>query len=334
MTKKILMLTTLLLCGFIFCTGSFAGQKEQQKKEKTKGGYLFAHMINADYGKLYYSISRDGLKWEKINAEKRINDEYIGHPDICKGGDGRYYMVGVNNLKQQIPVLWVSKDLITWEIEKELPASLFTTQMPGNPTDVYLGAPKLFYDKDSRQYIMTWHASSTGLTEKAWWEGMRTYYVLTSDFVTITEPKKLFDFKGDVYNEMGAIDVIIRKIDGVYYAIIKDERWPNAEKGVQGKAICIAKSANMTGPYSDPDGMVTASWLEAPAIVPNADNSGWYIYVEDYGKHEYRIYECKGFSTQPADWNMLETVVSDTRHGAVIRISEKEYRKLKKVYGK
>lgn len=34
---------------------------------ETDGGYLFAHMTNANYGKLYYAVSRDGINWETLN---------------------------------------------------------------------------------------------------------------------------------------------------------------------------------------------------------------------------------------------------------------------------
>ncbi len=52
--------------------------------------YLFAHMLQGDYWRLYYSVSRDGLHWEMLNRGKRVFEEYRGHADICKGHDGRY----------------------------------------------------------------------------------------------------------------------------------------------------------------------------------------------------------------------------------------------------
>ena len=40
---------------------------------ETDGGYLFAHMTNANYGKLYYAVSRDGINWETLNKGRIIN---------------------------------------------------------------------------------------------------------------------------------------------------------------------------------------------------------------------------------------------------------------------
>jgi hypothetical protein len=56
--------------------------------------YLFAHMMHGDYGRLYYSVSLDGLHWKQLNAAKRVFEDYRGHADICRGHDGRFYLVG------------------------------------------------------------------------------------------------------------------------------------------------------------------------------------------------------------------------------------------------
>ena len=76
---------------------------------ETDGGYLFAYMTNAEYGKLFYAVSRDGINWETLNKGRIINSDYIGHPDICQGHDGAFYMIAVDPL-----TLWRSEDLVTW----------------------------------------------------------------------------------------------------------------------------------------------------------------------------------------------------------------------------
>ena len=64
-----------------------AGQRPQHE------AYLFAHMMHGDYGRLYYSLSRNGLHWDLLNQGKRVFEAYRGHADICRGHDGRYYLV-------------------------------------------------------------------------------------------------------------------------------------------------------------------------------------------------------------------------------------------------
>ena len=77
-------------------------------------GYLFAHLVKEDYGRLYYSLSQDGLHWQALNDGRRIlGREYWGHPDICRGHDGRFYLVG-NIVPNRDVSLWVSSNLVTW----------------------------------------------------------------------------------------------------------------------------------------------------------------------------------------------------------------------------
>jgi hypothetical protein len=56
--------------------------------------YLFAHMMDGDYGRLYYSISLEGLRWTPLNGGQWVWQDYRGHADICRGPDGPYYLVG------------------------------------------------------------------------------------------------------------------------------------------------------------------------------------------------------------------------------------------------
>ena len=110
---------------------------------------------------------------------------------------------------------------------------------------------------------------------------MRTFYILTKDFEYFTTPERLFDFQNEADREMATIDAIIRKINGSYYAVIKDERWP--EDGVPtGKTVRISHSRNLTGPYTDPGQPVTTpyTYYEAPILMPKPDNDGWMIFSE------------------------------------------------------
>ena len=124
--------------------------------EPVHQAYLFAHMMHQDYGRLYYSVSRDGLHWTALNDGRRVCDDYRGHPDICKGHDGRYYLVGNRNDSAPDINFWVSDDLIRWERYSNVTPDLPRT--PGYAQALpRIGAPKLFYDADSSQYVLTWH---------------------------------------------------------------------------------------------------------------------------------------------------------------------------------
>lgn len=291
------------------------------------GGYLFAHMTPADYGKLFYSVSRDGLKWETLNNRNVILDDYRGHPDICQGGDNNFYMIGIQGDNAPYLTLYSTPDLVTWR-RKDLDRSVFDVSHLGLQNEgSSVGAPKMFYDEDSKQYIITWHAFSPGLSGNALWESMRTCYILTSDFETFTPAQRLFNFTGDD-EDMATIDTIIKKEGDTYYAIIKDERWP--EKCATGKTIRIATSANLTGPYSNPGPPITPAWREAPTLVKSMDDKNWFLYVEDYRNSQYNLF--KASSLTGSMWSQVEFTPPVARHGCIIRVSEKLYEGIVKAY--
>src|SRR6266700_3458789 len=108
--------------------------------------YLFAHMMNGDYGRLYYSVSLDGLHWEMLNGGRRIFDQYRGHASICTGHDGRYYLVGNRGDDRPDINFWVSEDLVTWQKYGNYVPDLKHVPDYTN-TLARIGAPKLFYDE-------------------------------------------------------------------------------------------------------------------------------------------------------------------------------------------
>src|SRR5262245_31865182 len=69
------------------------GQANASEASK-HAAYLFAHMTHADYGRLYYSVSTDGLHWRSLNDSTRVFDDYRGHPDICRRPQGGFFLVG------------------------------------------------------------------------------------------------------------------------------------------------------------------------------------------------------------------------------------------------
>lgn len=291
--------------------------------------YLFAHMIDGDYGRLYYSVSLDGLHWELLNGGKRINNDYQGHADICKGHDGRYYLVG--NPGGDAPVInfWVSKDLIHWERYSDVEPELAKT--PGYATALpRIGAPKLFYDTDAGQYILTWHTPhkmEPPLKIEPYWGSQRTLYLTSKDLKTFNgPPRRLFDW------DMGMIDVIIRKHAGKYYAIIKDERYPTLDY-VTGKTIRICSSDSLFGPYSNLSPPLSPNFREAPTLIPSPNGKIWYLYYEQYPGVSCGLsvsdgldgpwYQVSGYTFHPG-WDKY-ALPPKVRHGCMLPISRAQY---------
>lgn len=316
----------IILC-FVSSLTAFA-----QSNTTKPAGYLFAHMITEDYGGLYYSLSADGMEWKLLNGGEPIAPDYHGHPDIAKGHDGKYYMIGVEEETFKVP-LWVSEDLIEWRMEGYLPKTIFDgTQTPnhkGNPN--WYGAPKVFYDGTEGKYIITWHAPDKNIAREDavdYWCSMRTFYVITSDFKNFTFPKKLFEF------DMGTIDVIIRKENELYYAILKDECEPS-DQWPTGKTIRISVSHSLTGPYSYPGPPVSPNYHEAPTVVPRPSGEGWFMYYEMYTGKRYSGSQAPSLM---GPWYSLYQlkyeVPPNARHGCMVSLTHEQYQKIKSTYKK
>lgn len=301
-------------------------------------GYLFAHMMHNDYGKLYYTVSLDGLHWEILNGGKRVFEDYRGHPDICRGHDGRYYIVGNKNDAAPDINIWVSDDLINWEHHIDFTPVLNKT--PGYEHALpRIGAPKLFYDELTARYLLTWHTPHEWGNDKdpeRYWASQRTLYVTSNDLKNFPQiPHRLFEW------EMATIDVIIRKTGGSYYAILKDERYPSLE-WVTGKTIRISSSDSLLGPYSYPSDPVSPNFREAPMLIPSPDDRVWYLYYEQYPGVSYGLsvsrhlegswFQVSGY-TFFRDWDKYAMPPS-VRHGCMITISGDEYDRLVNHFGK
>lgn len=307
------------------------GEKPQHE------AYLFAHMMEGDYWRLYYSISTDGLYWKPLNGGKRVFEDYRGHADICQGHDGRYYLVGNRGDARPDINFWVSTDLITWEKYSDYMPDL--KSIPNYPKALpRIGAPKIFYDNHRRQYIVTWHTThdlgETDLPEP-YWAGQRTIYAVSRDLKAFSDPpRRLFDW------DMATIDTIIRRIGDRYYAIIKDELYPSIEWDT-GKTIRVCSSPNLLGPYSRPGPSVSPNFREAPALIPSPDGKFWYVYYEQYPGVSYGLsvaeklegpwFQVSGATTNK-HWNKYE-VTPKARHGCMIPIRQKEYDALIKAFG-
>jgi len=300
--------------------------------------YLFAHMMHRDYGRLYYSVSRDGLHWEALNGGKRVFDNYRGHADICKGPDGRYYLVGNRNDSAPDINFWVSDDLIQWTHFSDVTPNLKKT--PGYSQALQrIGAPKLFYDTESAQFVLTWHTPhehGTPEDPERYWASQRTLYLTSKDLKTFSDsPKRLFPW------DMATIDVIIRKQGDRYFAFIKDERYPTLDWPT-GKTIRISSSASLFGPYSDPSPPVSPNFREAPTLIPSPNGKAWYLYYEQYPGVSYGLSvaaDLKGPWYQISGYTFFKTwdkysLPPKVRHGCMITISAAEYDALVEAFGK
>lgn len=285
--------------------------------------YLFAHMVSEEYGRLRYSVSTDGLDWTLLNDGERVFDEYEGHPDICRGHDGRYYLIGNRTVEAPITI-WASDDLVTWTRHAE-----FTPSFDNIPNftrgEHHNGAPKIYYDEPLKTYLITWHTPMEKASKdepELMWSSMRTLCVTSQDLTSFSEPRRLFDF------EMATIDTIVRRDGDKFYAIIKDERMPS-DDWPTGKTLRACVADTLTGPYSSPGPAITKSFREAGTLIPRPDGQGWYLYCEVYpGKR----YECFSAPKPDGPWEQVSDEEVDAlrglRHGSMLPIPLERYNAL------
>jgi hypothetical protein len=300
--------------------------------------YLFAHMMHGDYWRLYYSVSLDGLLWELLHDGKRVFEEYRGHANICQGHDRRYYLIGNRGDDQPDINFWVSDDLITWKKWSDYAPDL--KHVPGYPKAMLrIGAPKLYFDEASAQYLVTWHTThDLGKTDlpEPYWAGQRTLFATSKDLRSFSEPpRKLFDW------DLATIDVIIQKAEGRYFAILKDERYPTLD-WTTGKTIRISSAPSLLGPYSIPGSPVSPGFREAPTLIPSPDGRAWYLYYEQYPGVAYGLsvstnlngpwFQVSG-GTHYRDWDKY-SLPPQVRHGSMIPISRTQYDALVAAFGK
>lgn len=300
--------------------------------------YLFAHMTREKYGVLYYSVSLDGLHWKQINAGKPVSDDYHGHASIARAPDGRYFLVGNKSDGDPLIRFWTSTDLIRWTPYGTYQPDL--SDIPGHPSTLQrIGAPKLFFDKASGQFLLTWHTPNVpGVPEdpERYWASQRTLYVLSKDLKTFEKPPRLlFDWG------IATIDTIVMPNDSGkgYCAIIKDERYPSYN-WTTGKTIRISCAPSLLGPYPQPGPPLSPNFREAPTVIRAPNGKDWLMYYEQYAGASYGLskaprlegpwYQVSGNSRVKA-WDRY-AMPEVNRHGSMIEISRKEYDALVKAF--
>lgn len=315
-------------CSVVALASMFAMNAFAYQPSEPIHGYLFAHMTHENYGRLYYALSRDGLRWSRLNNNKPVKgNEYWGHADIVTGHDGRYYLMG-NNKKRNAISIWVSDTLLEWELHKDLIVNV--SQLMKN-AGKNRGAPKIYFDPLEKQYYISWHTSNgkrTPENAEPYWRSQRTFYITSKDLQTFSQPRRLFPWN------MATIDVILRREGDRLYAFIKDEREPSSTEPT-GKSIRLSWAKSIEGPWADPGPSISPSFREAPTLIPKQDGSGWYLYYEHYTGVGYELSTAESLAGPwYTIWNKKYRVPELTRHGTMIPLNEQEYQRIENRFAK
>ena len=321
-----------------------------QNLQKGSYGYLYCHM--SDHGEYTaYAVSRDGYHYEDIKGGDPIFDpkEHAriegGTRDafITRTYDGKGYLMvttdmcvakshiwdnyGIDLLKSDDLIHWTS---VTFDYRKGV--SIFC-----NPEaeSVYkdwstinrVWAPQIFWDPNyvwdngDKGGYMIYYSMLNRPEEKY----DRMYYSYADKtFTKLTQPKLLFDWG---YATIDA-DINYLKSDGLYHMLIKKEG------GKPG--IYTATSKNLTSGWGEPvendyvsfEGRKNCEGSSAFQLIGDKTWRVAYIQYSDNPKH-YRICKADEHLRNFSDPVDIEGVTGP-QHGSFMRLTKKEFNRLKK----
>lgn len=282
---------------------------------------MFSYFKGNGEDGLHLAYSYDGLKWEALNDNKSFltpkvgEDKLMRDPCVTKGPDGKFHMVWTVSWKEKVIGYASSEDLIHWSEQKSVPV------MVHEPTARNCWAPEIFYDNNTKQYLIFWSTTIPGRFPETENTGddkynHRMYYTTTRDFETFS-PTKLFYDQG-----FNVIDGTLIKEGGQYVLFLKDETRTPPQKNIR-----IAISDKLTSDYSKPSQPITGDyWAEGPTPIKIGDY--WIVYFDKYRDGKYGAIRSKDLK----NWEDISDKISfpeGTRHGTAFKISMNILTKLK-----
>ncbi|MDO7845529.1 glycoside hydrolase family 43 protein [Hymenobacter sp. M29] len=308
-------------CGLSLCVAA-AQPAQAQKPLRKNEVLLFASFRGNGEDGLHLASSPDGYKWTALRNDQSFlkptvsTDKLMRDPCIIRGHDGLFHMVWTTSWHERGIGYASSPDLIHWTEQQNVPV------MAAEPTAKNCWAPEITYDALNRQYLIYWATTIPGRfpqgeTTLEGGNNHRIYYVTTKNFKTYSPAQILYD------QGFNVIDATIQPAGKRFVMFLKDETRQPVQKNLR-----VAFADQPTGPYGPPSAPITGKyWAEGPTAIQLG--SEWLVYFDKYTEHKYGAVS----STDLEHW----TDVSDrlnfpkgTRHGTVLRITQKELAKLLK----
>ena len=316
--KENIVMNVNLLLGVILVSGilNTAGPAERTEAQ-SKVDYLFSYFKGNGEDGLHLAYSHDGLRWTALKNDKSFLKPNVGgklmrDPCICQGPDGTFHLVWTTGWWDKGIGIAHSKDLISWSEQRWLGV------MEHESKAMNCWAPEIFYDDQSKKYLIYWSTTilgrfpqteHTGDSGKEGQLNHRIYYVTTKDFETYSKAKLLYD---DGFN---VIDATIVKDAGKYVMFVKDE----TKQPVAKKNIRIAIGKKVEGPYGSASKPISPDWVEGPTALKIAGQ--WYLYYDAYTRHRYEGLKSKDLK----NWEPITDKLSfpeGTRHGTAFSVPD------------
>lgn len=309
------------------------------------GAYLFVHFIGTESDEnseqIYFSVSKDGKKWETLNGKKPVLKSDIGEkgvrdPFIIKSPqEDKYYIIATDlsiyhrgNNKEawkdcvtrgsKSIIVWESPDLVSWSQARMIEAALEDAGCTW--------APEAVFDSEENAFIVYWASTSA----KDDFKYQRMYCAYTKDFKSFTTPEIFIDNASDEEIKDGSaasnIDTTITEYNGTYYRFTKNE---SKSSIIMDESKSLTKGWKKTKEYNLGD----MTGYEGPTIFKMHGENKWCLlldhFIERTGYEPFVTTDIsRGIFNKSGECDFDDIY----RHGTVIPISDEEYEKLISIY--
>lgn len=274
---------------------------------KQEGELLFLAYFRTPHEALHLASSEDGLHWQSLNDNKAITAAPVGNrsirdPFIRQRNDGVFQLICTDSWSSPNILLAESPDLLHWHHWRAV------NVMKGIKGTQNAWAPEFTFDEERGAYLVFW--SSTTSHHK----GHRIWCAYTKDFHVFSEAFLLLE---PGFNVIDATHIVWQ---AKHYLIFKDERGEN-KVGTDFKAMRVAVSDKLTGPYSVQTNLVTPHLTEGPTVFRV---NGSFIMLYDY------FLEGKWGASESKDlleWRTLSevSVPNEARHGSIFVVPSRVF---------
>lgn len=317
--KRVFLWAIMLLCS---CSLYAKGPKVS---DKDMAGYLFVYFTGNHISQeaVCYALSPDGYNFKALNGGKPVLDSRVisstggvRDPHILRSQDGKWFYMVLTDMvsgngwdSNRAMVMLKSKNLVDWEYSVINMQKRYKNQERLKR----VWAPQTVYDFNAGKYMVYWSMQYGNGPDVIY------YAYANEDFTDLEgEPKPLFIPE----NKKSCIDGDIVYKDGLFYMFYKTEG--------HGKGIKLATTKSLTsGEWTEyPDyKQQTTDAVEGAGTFKLIGSDKYILMYDVYMRGKYQFTE----STDLKNFKVIDNDVTmdfHPRHGTVIPITAKEYKRL------
>lgn len=323
--------------------------------------YLFVFFSNntPEGEQIRYAVSENGFDYQVLNDGQPVvkSDtialtKSIRDPHLLRGQDGKTFYMVLTDMRSSNGwqsndgiIMMKSTDLIHWQHTAiDFPRRFPHLQGFDRENLHAVWAPQTIWDPVKKRYLIYYSIGrhdweyATNDKNRDGSTFYQPYFKLfysyaNEEFTDLTEPQLLFDFgKASIDGDM-----IRDEKNNQYVLFFKDEGRSVDNNGWRTRqGVMRATSAHITGPWE-------VEWrhlqkpgqfpVEGSSVFPLIDGSKWILMYDCYANGHYQFCESTDLQHFTFVRNTPTKGKFTPRHGSVIPITKKEYRRLIKRFG-